>query len=89
MGKLLNAVALCAIVTGCAALRSLNDVRKDLCDLTGEANKDAIAVDAEKAGISFEAAYAIWRATCLIRVQQAEQEAVEAGSEAIGAQGGK
>lgn len=81
----LAAIVLCLALTltGCGALRSLNDARLQLCDLVGEQQREQIRADADRAGIGFAEALAIWKATCLIRVQQAEQQAAVAGSYAI------
>jgi len=78
MGPMGAAIVLLVALTGCAALRSANDFRNGLCDLIGDDQQAAIDAEAERVGMSPAEVLALWKASCLIRIEQAEQEAVGA-----------
>lgn len=71
-------VLLALLLPSCAFLQDANDARIELCDLLGEEQEQAIGAYAEREGIPFAEAFALFKATCLIRAQQV-------GGDALGA----
>jgi hypothetical protein len=75
---LLTATFVAGASSGCAALKSANDARVWLCDNIGAEHKAEIEEQAKKTGVSADEIWKIWKASCLIRMHQAETGAVGA-----------
>jgi hypothetical protein len=74
-GLIVFAVLLCS---GCSTLRTVNDARNALCDLVGQDQQAELDAEAARVGMSPAEMLEVWRATCLVRIEAAERDAVGA-----------
>jgi hypothetical protein len=83
----------CVALFGCsgcgAALQTLDDVHRTACDVLGDEQRAAIEAEAVRSGISPAEALAIFRATCLLRMQRQSADVAGAAIGAIAKTGSK
>jgi hypothetical protein len=83
----------CVALFGCsgcgAALQTLDDVHRTACDVLGDEQRAAIEAEAVRSGVSPAEALAIFRATCLLRMQSQSADVAGAAIGAIGKTGSK